>query len=140
GIAMRRPQSRTAALGGAALVVTLAAGAVVWRAPDRHSGASAADPVSTTATRATHHHIAFRALASRTVGRLDAPLQDAAAVALGGSRAMLLGGLTAADTSTDTVSVVSRGRERRAGAPPPAPPDPAAERICRSASLFPGGH
>jgi len=52
---------------------------------------------------------------------------------------MLLGGLTAADTSTDTVSVVSRGRERRAGALPTAVHDAAAVRIGRSVYVFGGG-
>ena len=40
-------------------------------------------------------------LVARRVGRLAQPVQDASAVAVDGTHALLLGGLTANDTSTD---------------------------------------
>ena len=80
-----------------------------------------------------------RVLVSRDIGLLRAPLQDAAGVALGRSRAMLLGGLTAADTSTDAVSVVSGATERDAGRLPTAVHDAAAARLGGAVYLFGGG-
>ena len=52
---------------------------------------------------------------------------------------MLLGGLTAADTSTDAVSVISRNGERATGRLPTAVHDAAAARLGRSVYLFGGG-
>ncbi len=52
---------------------------------------------------------------------------------------MLLGGLTAADTSTDAVSVISRNGERTTGRLPTAVHDAAAATLGRSVYLFGGG-
>ena len=52
---------------------------------------------------------------------------------------MLLGGLTAADTSTDAVSVISRNGERATGRLPTAVHDAAAAKLGRSVYLFGGG-
>ena len=100
----------------------------------------------TQATRPTPHvrtpkpaRVAPRRLVERRRGRLPAPLQDAAAAPIGGSRVALLGGLTAADTSTDELLVVGAGGARRVGALPTALHDAAAVRLGRSVYLFGGG-
>ena len=108
----------------------------------RHAEPSAQEPVPRTAVRSRPRAVVLRrSWSPGDVGRLDAPLQDAAAVSLDRSRAMLLGGLTAADTSTDAVSVVSRRNGERACR---TPADRGARRCCRAARrrsvyLFGGG-
>jgi YVTN family beta-propeller protein len=71
---------------------------------------------------------------------LPAPLQDAASVALQGSRSLLVGGLTAADTSTDEILVDDGRRARRLGLLPAAIHDTAAVRLGRSVYVFGGGN
>lgn len=65
-------------------------------------------------------------LAERQTGHLLTPVQDAAAASLGGDRAMLLGGLTAADTSRADIRIVTRSGDRSAGMLPAALHDTAA--------------
>ena len=78
-------------------------------------------------------------LVERQTGRLPAPLQDAA-VAATGSRAMLmLGGLTAADTSTNSVLLASRSGASRRGSLPTALHDAAAAHLGAFTYLFGGG-
>src|SRR5512132_404563 len=125
----QRATRRRAALVGAVLVGALVTGAIVLRPHGQDSPQARIDPVSAKAIRTRPRTAVTRTLASRRAGRLDAPLQDAAAVSLDGSRAMLLGGLTAADTSTDAVSVISRNAERAAGRLPTAVHDAAAARL-----------
>jgi DNA-binding beta-propeller fold protein YncE len=72
-------------------------------------------------------------------GRLPAPLQDAAA-APWASGAALLGGLTAADTSSDQIVVASRTGGRVVGHVPAAFHDSAAARIGQSVYAFGGGN
>ena len=69
---------------------------------------------------------------------LSAPLQDPAAAHIG-VHALLLGGLTAADTSTDRISVFRSGRVTRIGRLPLALHDAAAVAIGGAAYLFGGG-
>ena len=136
---IQRATSRRAALVGAALIGALVTGAIVLRSHGRDDHRAAIDPVSVKAVRTRPHAVVPRTLTSRPTGRLDAPLQDAAAVSLGGSRAMLLGGLTAADTSTDAVNVISHTGDRATGRLPTAVHDAAAARLGRSVYLFGGG-
>jgi DNA-binding beta-propeller fold protein YncE len=106
-----------------------------------HHSATRTDPAATTATRATHRSRPQRpvTLAARPAGALPAPLQDAAAAASGGA-AVLLGGLDAADTSTDGVVVVRGGRGDVRGRLPGALHDAAAAALGRSVYLFGGGN
>ena len=136
-----RPTQRAtkAALVGAALIGALVTGAIVLHAYGRDVHRARIDPVSARAVRTTPRAVVPRTLVSTRAGRLDAPLQDAAAVSLDDSRAMLLGGLTAADTSTDAVSVISRNGERAAGRLPTAVHDAPAAKLGRSVYLFGGG-
>ena len=84
------------------------------------------------------HQRALR-LVERRTGTLDAPVQDAAAVALGHDRAMLLGGLTAADVSRADVRIATATHDRPAGTLPVAVHDSAAVRIGDAVYLFGGG-
>ncbi len=70
--------------------------------------------------------------------RLPAPLQDAAAARFGTS-VLLAGGLTAADTSSDAISVVGRGGGRLLGRLPGALHDAAAVELGGAAYVFGGG-
>ena len=79
------------------------------------------------------------ALVERGTGTLTAPVQDAAAVALGAGRAMLLGGLTAADTSRAEIVLATPAGDRAAGQLPTAVHDSAAVRLGGSVYLFGGG-
>jgi DNA-binding beta-propeller fold protein YncE len=78
-------------------------------------------------------------LAERQSGTLQSPVQDAAVVSLGGSRAMLLGGLTAADTSRADIRIVTGSSDRTAGTLPQGLHDTAAVRIGSAVYVFGGG-
>jgi len=77
-------------------------------------------------------------LAERHTGRLQAPVQDGAAVALPGG-AMLLAGLSAADTSRADIRLVTPATDRAAGQLPVSLHDTAAASIGSSVYLFGGG-
>jgi DNA-binding beta-propeller fold protein YncE len=120
------------------LLTPAAVSVLAWRLVDRR----------TPNTRAHTHVIRHdsrpakpraRSLVERTTGSLAAPLQDAAAVTLGDGRAMLLGGLTAADTSSDGIEVAGPARAHRQGALPAALHDTAAVRLGTAVYLFGGG-
>jgi len=66
-------------------------------------------------------------------------VQDAAAVALGGDRVLLLGGLTAADRSRTDIRVATPAGDRPAGALPTAVHDATAVRLGGWVYLFGGG-
>jgi YVTN family beta-propeller protein len=70
---------------------------------------------------------------------LSAPVQDAAAVALDGSRAFTVGGLTAADTSRTDIRIVSAGADRKVGALPLGLHDTAAVKLGSAVYVFGGG-
>src|SRR4051812_14656935 len=101
---VRRHKRRGRTLVALVALLALAAAGVVasvivrsWRTQS-HTHTSAVTP--TQARRVVSRRVPVIApLAERTTGRLAAPVQDEAAVLLGGPHAMLLGGLTAADTS-----------------------------------------
>jgi Kelch motif protein len=79
-------------------------------------------------------------LSSSVVGHLSAPEQDAAVAQTGPASAVLLGGLTAADTSRTDVVVLHGAREARHDVLPAAVHDAAAVRLGRSVYLFGGGN
>jgi YVTN family beta-propeller protein len=79
-------------------------------------------------------------LVDRVTGALGAPLQDAASASIGRGRVVLLGGLDAADTSTDTVSVVAGRADRARGRLPGALHDAAAVQLGSATYLFGGGN
>ncbi len=81
----------------------------------------------------------IRMLTERVTGSLPAPLQDPSA-AVEGSRVMLLGGLTAADTSSDGVIAASAGGGRTIGRLPSARHDTAAAALGGSVYVFGGGN
>jgi YVTN family beta-propeller protein len=79
------------------------------------------------------------ALATRRAGRLASPIQDAA-IAAGGHQAVLLGGLTAGDTSADAITRVRWSGSRAAGVLPGGLHDSAAVWLSGAAYLFGGGN
>ncbi len=78
-------------------------------------------------------------LVERAAPPLGAPVQDAAAASVGG-RVILLGGLTAADTSTDQILAATASGSRLIGHLPSARHDTAAAAIGGSVYLFGGGN
>jgi len=75
----------------------------------------------------------------RPTGRLTAPVQDAAAVALAGGQTMLLGGLSTADTSRREIRIAAPDGDRAAGRLPRALHDTAAVRLGSGVYVFGGG-
>lgn len=75
----------------------------------------------------------------RRTGTLGAPVQDAAVVALGGQNVMLLGGLTAADTSRADILITSGSGDQAAGSLSTALHDTAAAKFGADVYLFGGG-
>jgi len=110
-------------------------------------GSHAATPptdVSTGKNVTARQNEAARALPIRRLvpvgaGTLDAPVMDAAAAAFGGG-AVLLGGLTAADTSRNDIVTVSRAGSRLVGHLPGVVHDAAAVTIGRLSYVFGGGN
>jgi YVTN family beta-propeller protein len=120
----------------AALAVAVGAGAVACGS-DQHA-------VTTTGeTKRTKPAVRVRlqpprVLQERTVGALPAPVQDAAA-AKTATGVLLLGGLTAADTSTASIVVVRSAHGSLTGSLPVAVHDAAAVSLARAVYLFGGG-
>ena len=114
-------------------VVALAAGC----GGSRHA-ASATGAVTTTRAAKAARPLTVKRLVPVAAGTLDSPVQDAAATAFGGG-AVLLGGLTAADTSRNDIVTVSRAGSRRVGRLPTAVHDSAAVTLGRLVYLFGGG-
>jgi DNA-binding beta-propeller fold protein YncE len=81
----------------------------------------------------------LRRVVTRAAGALATPVQDAAAAPFGGG-AVLLGGLTPADMSSDAIATVTRAGSRRVGTLPGALHDAAAVTIGRTTYLFGGGN
>lgn len=77
-------------------------------------------------------------LGGAALGFLRAPLQDAAGAA-SGDQLVLLGGLTASDTSTDAISTVVGGMQRAAGRLPSPRHDAAAVTLGGRVYVFGGG-
>src|SRR5579884_496980 len=100
------------ALVGAAIGVVAA---LSTRHHGQHTAASTTARTATTARVATRPRAPAR-LAERRLGALPSAVQDAAATVLPHGRVVLLGGLTAADTSRADVLVV-RGTRASSAAP-----------------------
>jgi YVTN family beta-propeller protein len=106
------------------------------------SPTSSRKPVTTARTavaKKPHTPPRIRRLVESPTGRLADPVQDEAIAALPGGRAMLLGGLTAADTSRTDIRIATQAADRAAGALPTGLHDTAAVRIGSSVYLFGGG-
>jgi N-acetylneuraminic acid mutarotase len=73
------------------------------------------------------------------IGALPAPLQDAAGVALGGERLVLLGGLDSSDTSTAAITVINAGRISSDGRLPEAQHDAQGAELDGAVYVFGGG-
>lgn len=106
-------------------------------------GSHAAAPTISVATHTTATVAARRQVINRLVpvdaGTLDLPVQDAAAAAFG-QGAVLLGGLTAADTSRDDIVTVSRAGSRLVDHLPGVVHDAAAVTIGKLSYVFGGGN
>src|SRR6478735_8747733 len=125
---MRSRGGRVAATFGLLVVMGTAVGIVLLR-HDHPSATNATTASTTVASKAAHdpHRLRrFLRLAERQIGRLQSPVQDAAAASVAGGRTLLLGGLTAADTSRADVRIVSASRDSPAGVLPSAVHDAAA--------------
>jgi DNA-binding beta-propeller fold protein YncE len=109
-----------------------------------HRAATTTRAATTRATATTSHDLAarvqpIRRLVPVTAGTLDLPVQDAAAAAMG-QGAVLLGGLTSADTSRDDIVTVSRAGSRLVGHLPGVVHDAAAVTIGKLSYVFGGGN
>jgi DNA-binding beta-propeller fold protein YncE len=107
------------------------------------SSKSAAPPTTTSQRRAApaakpRRDPAPRTLDETVTGSLPAPLQDPS-VAVSGQRVLLLGGLTAADSSTDQVVAAGFHSARVLGRLPSARHDTAAAALGGSVYVFGGG-
>jgi DNA-binding beta-propeller fold protein YncE len=80
-----------------------------------------------------------RVLVPRPAGQLDAAVQDAAPAPFGGG-AVLAGGLTSSDVSTDSIVTATRAGSRAVGHLPGALHDAAAATIGSSTYVFGGGN
>ena len=124
------------------LVCLAAAGAIAAIVATRGGSPSAAPQTTIRAAVPALRRARLRrpvALVERSTGRLAEPVQDAAAVALAGGRAMLLGGLTAADRSRTDIRLATPAGDRAAGQLPTALHDTAAARIGGAVYVFGGG-
>jgi YVTN family beta-propeller protein len=121
---------RRLAVLGAALAVGCVACGVRTPAPVKRAHVGQAQRV---AVRAPVH------LVERSTGTLPAPLQDPAAASLGAHRVLLLGGLTAADSSADGILLTTPARAHAIGTLPSARHDTAAVALGDSVYLFGGG-
>jgi YVTN family beta-propeller protein len=132
-----RPSVRSALavaalIGAAALVALLFAG--THAAPTRLRAKTEVGKPA--AARAVHRLI----FVAHRAGRLAQPVQDASAVAVDRTHALLLGGLTASDTSTDELRTISAHTDQTSGRLPDAVHDSAAARLGSSVYLFGGGN
>src|SRR5690348_4601462 len=104
----------------------------------------AADPAQgasrTVATKtSTHRSLSLRLVAHRS-GRLAAAVQDAAIAPVDKSHAFVVGGLDAADVSTDTVRLAGTSGDRTVGRLPGVVHDTAAVRLGAAVYVFGGGN
>src|SRR4051794_2195402 len=104
-----------------------------------HRAATTQETTPKPHAKSTARAVAPAKLGPQAVGSLPAPLQDAAAAPYRDG-AVLLGGLTAADTSSDQIVVARRGGARVVGRLPAAFHDSAAVTIGRYAYAFGGGN
>ena len=139
----RRRRSLVALLAAVVAIVAVAA-LVVWATGGSGggNGGTSTTVASTTAGTARSSGKATGTrrvrLVERRTGTLASPVQDAAAASVPGG-VMLLGGLTAADTSRTDVRIATPTGDRAAGELPTALHDTAAVRLGSSVYLFGGG-
>jgi DNA-binding beta-propeller fold protein YncE len=122
---------RTALVSLAVVAVAVGGGG------SRHTASAAVRAAATRTTQAARPATVQR-LVPVSAGTLDAAVQNTAAAAFGGG-AVLLGGLTAADTSRNDIVTVTRAGSRRIGRLPTALHDSAAVALGRLVYLFGGG-
>ncbi len=127
-----------AVLGGAWLVGTRLVGTGSADSRGTHATTTTARRPTAVVARKQVQHTPTH-LAERVTGALPAALQDPSVAGLGGGRALLLGGLTAADQSTDQILVANARGARVIGHLPSARHDTAAVRLGRFAYVFGGG-
>jgi DNA-binding beta-propeller fold protein YncE len=107
--------------------------------PGPRGPTTAAGATGTTTTVSRPRRLKRVTLVERSHSPLSAPLQDASSAQTAPGRALLLGGLTQADTSTDAIIAVTDNANRQLGRLPTAVHDTAAARIGRYVYLFGGG-
>ena len=143
----RRQTVHRRRIGILALLVAVAGigAAVVLIQGGGKSGTAVSDTASTTSTSDAPTKPPAKRLQTRVVmseragGQLPASAQDAAGASFG-NRAVLLGGLTAADTSSSAIIVADASAGRVVGQLPSARHDTAAVTIGRFVYLFGGGN
>src|SRR5438067_757503 len=104
-----------------------------------HRSATVLPPTTATPPHLVAKRVRPVRLTPVPAGVLPAPVQDAAAAPYAGG-AVLIGGLTAADVSTDQIVVATRAGARVVGRLPGAFHDSAAVTIGRLAYAFGGGN
>ena len=140
--AQRKRRRRVAGLLVTAVALAVIVGA--WQLSSGGGGGnSSSAPAPTVArtvpVRATARLVTTVRLVSTSAGVLPSPVQNAAASAAGASSVVLIGGLTAADTSTGDIIRVDRARARRVGSLRTALHDTAAVTLPGGVFLFGGG-
>jgi DNA-binding beta-propeller fold protein YncE len=131
---------RRALLAVLAVAVVAAVGGIAYGRSDHDDHAARAPRVAAVRPR-SHHHARPHplVLAEQTLPSLTAAVQDPATAAAG-SRVVLAGGLTPADTSTDAVAADSGSRERLLSRLPGAQHDAAAVTLGGKVYVFGGGN
>jgi DNA-binding beta-propeller fold protein YncE len=139
--APRRTRRRRQLAGAVGLAATLGVLATTLLVRPHGDPPAATTPPARprTAKPATRRATSPIRLTERGRGSLTAPVQDAAAVAVGSGRVMLLGGLTAADTSRADIRIVDARGDHRVGSLPLGLHDAAAVRLGSAVYLFGGG-
>jgi len=139
----RHRRRRRAAIAVAGVLVAAVGVLIVLNAQTDQTGSPAAKRAARAPRRAAEPAArrvrALLHLVAQKRGSLGAPLQDAAGASLGRGLALLLGGLTAADTSTNAVHRVSVTRDRALARLPVAVHDAAAVALGPAVYLFGGG-
>ncbi len=128
--------------------IALAAGVLGWAATHPTGARRARTAAGATAGTPVPQHDRPRAgtapagrwtLVARRTAPLTQPLQDAAGASVPDTGSVLVGGLTAADLSTDRIILVTSHGRRRIGRLPTARHDAAAVSLGGSVYLFGGG-
>ncbi len=121
-------------------------GVVVWLVSNQRQATQASSSATTTqglASRPAKQSIGrsstTRVLVRRT-GTLNEPVQDEASAAVDATHALLLGGLTASDTSTDEFELATSAGGHPIGRLPAALHDAAAVALGHAVYLFGGGN
>jgi YVTN family beta-propeller protein len=124
-----------------AIAVVAAIGGIAYGRTDHDDNAARPIKVAAAKPRRHHHETPSRplVLAERRLPALAAPVQDPATAAVG-SRVVLAGGLTSADTSSDAVAADSGSRERLLSRLPGAQHDAAAVALGGQIYVFGGGN